>query len=52
MEVTKKELQIFRAITFTNPETISELAQTTSTALSYTFTTLKKLEKKRLHHPA
>ena len=46
MEITKKELQIFRAITFTNPETISELAQTTSTSLSYTSTTLKKLEKK------
>jgi len=41
MEIIKKELQIFRAITFTNPETISELAQTTSTFLNYTSTTLK-----------
>ena len=52
MEITKKELQLFRAITLTNPETVSELAQTTSTSLSYVSTTLKRLEKKRLHHPA
>jgi len=46
MEISKKELQIFRAITLTNPETVSELAQTTSMSLSYTSTTLKRLEKK------
>ena len=46
MEITKKELQLFRAITLTNPETVSELAQTTSTSLSYVSTTLKRLEKK------
>ena len=46
MEITKKELQMFRAITLTSPETVSELAQTTSTSPSYTSTTLKRLEKK------
>ena len=45
-EITKKELQTLKAITLTNPETMTELAQTTSTSLSYTSTTLRKLQKK------
>ena len=45
-EITKKELQTLKAITLTDPETIKELAQTTSTSLSYTSTTLKRLQEK------
>ena len=46
MEITKKELQLFRAITLTNPETVSALAQTTSTSLSYVPPPLKDWRKK------
>jgi len=45
-EITKKELQTLKAITLTDPETIKELAQTISTSLSYTSTTLKRLQEK------
>lgn len=46
MEITKKELLILKTLILTNPETTTELAQTISTSLSYTSTTLRKLQKK------
>jgi len=48
MEITKKEIQLFREIALNNPETVSKLSQTTSTPLSYTSTILKKMQKKGL----
>ncbi len=46
MEITKKEIQIFREIALNNPETVSKLSKTTSTSLSYTSTILRKMQKK------
>ena len=36
MELTKKELKIFKTIVQTNPETIKETSKQTNTPLTYT----------------
>lgn len=46
MELTKKELKIFKTIVQTNPETIKETSKQTDTPLSYTSTTLNNLQEK------
>ena len=48
MEITKKEIQLFREMALNNPDTVSKLSQTTSTPLSYTSTILRKMQKKGL----
>ncbi len=48
MEITKKEIQIFRELALNNPETVSKLSETTSTPISYTSTLLRKMQKKGL----
>ncbi len=48
MEITKKEIQVFREITLNTPQTLSELAAATSTSQSYISTTLTNMNKKGL----
>jgi len=48
MKLTKKELQLFKAVALFIPDTTTQLAKITNTSLSYTSTTLKKLGKKGL----
>lgn len=48
MEITKKEIQVFREITLNTPRTLSELAGATSTSQSYISTTLTSMGKKGL----
>jgi len=48
VEITKKEIQVFRAITLSTPQTLSQLAAATSTSQSYISTTLTNMRKKGL----
>jgi len=48
MEITKKEIQVFKEITLNTPQTLSELAAATSTSQSYISTTLTNMRKKGL----
>ena len=48
MNLTKKEIQLFKEITLNTPKTLSELAAATKTSLSYTSTTLNNMVKKGL----
>ncbi len=47
MKLTKKELQLFKAVALIIPDTTTQLAKITNISLSYTSTTLKKLGKKK-----